>query len=195
MLADVSYEIRPLDASTWPAYAAFAEKHNGVWGGCWCTWFHRTPEELPKMRGRGRDYKEDRVRCGTTHAALVLDGETVIAWAQYGPPEELPNIHHRKEYLATAGQLPDYRITCLFVDRDHRREGVARRAVEGALALVAAAGGGVVEAYPHDLPEGTKKNASFLYNATRSMYEKLGFTYDRPKGQGNCVMRRVVDPA
>jgi hypothetical protein len=61
-------------------------------------------------------------------------------------------------------------------------------------ALVAAAGGGVVEAYPHDLPEGTKKNASFLYNATRSMYEKLGFTYDRPKGQGNCVMRRVVVP-
>jgi GNAT superfamily N-acetyltransferase len=191
----VSYEIRPLDASTWDAYAAFAEKHNGVWGGCWCTWFHRTTEELPKMRGRGRDYKEQRVRCGTTHAALVLDGESVIAWAQYGPPEELPNIHHRKEYLATADQLPDYRITCLFVDRDHRREGVARRAVEGALSLIAVAGGGVVEAYPHDLAEGTKKNASFLYNATRSMYEKLGFAYDRPKGQGNCVMRRVVTPA
>jgi GNAT superfamily N-acetyltransferase len=187
------YEIRPLDASTWDAFARLAEKHNGVWGGCWCTWFHRCAEELPKMRGRGRDYKEDRVRAGTAHAALVLDGDDAIGWAEYGVPGELPNIHHRREYLATAGELPDFRITCLFVDRDHRREGVARRAVEGAVALIAAAGGGVVEAYPHDLPAGTKKNSSFLYNATRSMYEGLGFTYDRPKGQGNCVMRKVVE--
>ena len=31
-------------------------------------------------------------------------------------------------------------------------------------------------------------SSSFLYNATRTMYERLGFTYDRPKGAGNCVM-------
>ena len=188
------HEIRALDASTWDAFARLAEKHNGVWGGCWCTWFHRSPDEMAAMKGRGRDYKEDRVRAGTAHAALVLDGDDAIAWAEYGPPDELPNIHHRREYLRTADLLPDYRITCLFVDRDHRREGVARRAVEGALSLIAAAGGGVVESYPHDLPEGAKKNASFLYNATRAMYEGLGFTYVRPKGQGNCVMRTTVEP-
>ena len=32
----------------------------------------------------------------------------------------------------------------------------------------------------------------FLYNATRSMYERLGFTYQRPKGQGSCVMTQLV---
>jgi hypothetical protein len=26
------------------------------------------------------------------------------------------------------------------------------------------------------------------------MYEREGFTYDRPKGQGNCVMVRHVAP-
>jgi hypothetical protein len=26
------------------------------------------------------------------------------------------------------------------------------------------------------------------------MYEREGFTYDRPKGQGNCVMVREVAP-
>ena len=25
-------------------------------------------------------------------------------------------------------------------------------------------------------------------NGTRSMYERVGFTYERPKGKGNCVM-------
>ncbi len=186
------YETRPLDASTWEAFARLAEKHNGVFGGCWCTWFHRCAEETPRMKGRGRAYKEERVRAGTAHAALVLDGDDAIAWAEFGPPEELPNIHHRKEYLAGVDELPDYRITCIFVDRDHRREGVAARALEGALSLIAAAGGGVVEGYPHDVPEGKRVNASFLYNTTRTTYEKAGFSYDRPKGQGNCVMRRTV---
>ena len=49
--------------------------------------------------------EEDRA-----HAALVLDGDEAIAWAQFGPPQELPNIHHRKEYLVE-GPEPDYRAT------------------------------------------------------------------------------------
>ena len=71
-------------------------------------------------------------------------------------------------------------------------------ALRGAVDLIAAAGGGVVEGYPHDLAEkkaaGKKVSSSFLYNGTRTMYERVGFTYDRPKGLGNCVMRRVVEP-
>ena len=27
------------------------------------------------------------------------------------------------------------------------------------------------------------------------MYERLGFTYERPKGKGNCVMSKVVPAA
>jgi hypothetical protein len=91
--------------------------------------------------------------------------------------------------------MPDYRITCLFVDRGYRHAGMAAVAVRGALALIVAAGGGLVEAYPHDLPEGKKTSASFLYNATRTMYKRLGFTYERSKGKGNCVMSAVVPAA
>jgi hypothetical protein len=80
-----------------------------------------------------------------------------VAWCQYGSPDELPNIHHRKEYEATrTDELPDYRITCIFVDRDYRRKGVAAMALRGAVDLIAQAGGGVVEGYPHDLQEGEK---------------------------------------
>ncbi len=44
------YTVEPLGPDTWDAFAALAEKHNGVWGGCWCTWFHR---------GVGRDFAND----------------------------------------------------------------------------------------------------------------------------------------
>jgi hypothetical protein len=52
----------------------------------------------------------------------------------------------------------------------------------------------VVEAYPHDTA-GKKVSASFLYNGTRQMFEDAGFTYDRPKGKNNCVMRTTVGAA
>ena len=121
-----------------------------------------------------------------------------MGWAQYGTPEELPNIHHRKEYEEGLLTPPDYRITCIFVDRRYRRHGVAALALRGALDLIAEAGGGVVEGYPHDMskqPAGKKMSSSFLYNGTRRMYEQAGFSHERPKGQKNCVMTKTVDRA
>jgi GNAT superfamily N-acetyltransferase len=188
-----NYTIKPLSAETWEAYAALAEKHNGVWGGCFCTWFHprRKAEGLEDVVEAGRPYKELLVREGRAHAALVFDGDAAVAWCQYGTPEELPNIYHRREYLAGLEQAPDYRTTCFFVDRDYRRKGLALVALQGALELIAKEGGGVVEGYPQDTP-GQKTSASFLYSATRTVFEEAGFEYERAKGTKNCVMRTTV---
>ena len=189
------YRIEALGPQTWDAFAGLAERHNGVWGGCWCTWFHCYPDPPERKELGHREFKRQLVETGRAHAALVFDGDEAVAWAEYGPVDELPNIHHRKEWEQGVIDVPDYRITCLFVDRRYRRKGMAAVAVRGALALIAAAGGGLVESYPHDLPAGKKTSASFLYNATRSMYEQLGFTYERPKGKGNCVMTKIVAAA
>jgi GNAT superfamily N-acetyltransferase len=184
--------VRSLTPETWDAYAALMERHNGVFGGCWCTWFHTMASEKTHDAAQNRALKERRVREDTAHAALVFDGDEAVAWCAYGPPHELPNIYHRKEYEETRGELPDFRITCIFVDKRYRRFGVSALAVQGALDLVARAGGGVVEAYPHD-NDGAK--VSVLYTGTRALFERAGFTYDRPKGTRNCVMRAVVPPA
>ena len=186
------FRIEPLSPRTWDAFADLAERHNGVWGGCWCTYFHLHPDPPERKELGHREFKRRLVERGRTHAALVFDGDVAVAWAQFGPVEELPNIHHRKDWERGLDRVPDYRITCLFVDRRYRRTGMAAVAVRGALALIAAEGGGLVESYPHDLPPDKKTSASFLYNATRTMYEGLGFDYQRPKGKGNCVMTKEV---
>jgi len=189
-----THTVLPLGVDTWDAYAALIERHNGVWGGCWCLAFHpQTPERGQSFDGN-RSLKRRLVEAGMAHAALVFDGERAIGWCQFGTPAELPAIYHRKQYEAELDEAPDYRITCFFVDRDYRRAGVAATALRGALALIAAAGGGTVEGYPQDT-RGTKTSASFLYNGTRSMFERAGFTFDRPKGKNHCVMRTLVPSA
>ena len=186
--------IRPLTADTWDAFADPAERHNGVWGGCWCTYFRTFQSEKTHTVDGNRALKEQRVREGEAHAALVFDGDVAVGWCEYGPPAELPNIYHRKEYEQGLDQLPDYRLTCFFIDKAYRRQGVSQVALRGALDLIAQAGGGVVEAYPQDTA-GKQITASFLYNGSRSLFEQAGFAYSRPKGKNHCVMSTTVAPA
>jgi hypothetical protein len=183
------YTIRALSPATWDAFAGMVERHNGVFGGCWCTWFHTMSAEKERTYDANRSLKKGLVDEGRAHAALVCDGDEVVAWCQYGPPEELPNIYHRKQYEEELDLLPDHRITCIFVDKRYRRQRLSAVALRGALDLIEAAGGGIVEGYPHDT--GGKKK-SVLYNGTRTLFERAGFEYVRSKGTGNCVMRRTV---
>src|SRR5205807_843819 len=88
-----------------------------------------------------------RVRTGRAHAALVLgEGGAAQGWCQYGSPAELPAIKHKREYDKDAPPRPDWRITCFYVDKKHRGQGIARAALQGALDQIAHAGGGLVEA-------------------------------------------------
>ena len=183
------YVVTALGPDTWDAFARLVERHNGVFGGCWCTWFHTLHADKTFSAEDNRAAKQRLVEQGRAHAALVLAGDEAVAWCEYGTPEELPNIYHRKEYDAGLDRLPDYRITCLFVGKGHRRKGLSEVALRGALDLISRAGGGVVEGYPHDT--GGQK-VSVLYNGSRALFERAGFTYVRSKGLRNCVMRAEV---
>ena len=67
-----AYTVKALAADTWDAFADLAERHNGVWGGCWCTWFHTMNAEKTHTVEGNRALKEQLVREGKAHAALVL---------------------------------------------------------------------------------------------------------------------------
>ncbi len=183
---------RSLGPETWAAYAALIERHNGVWGGCWCLAFHegQTRDSLAERRAR----KQALVEAGRAQASVVFDGETAVGWAQYGPPAELMHIKNRKAYEAgAAGEAPAaWRITCFFVDKAYRRRGVGALALAGALDEIAGAGGGTVEAFPERI-EGQKTSAGFLWNGTYSMFERAGFRPVRKIGKHRWVMRHTVE--
>ena len=159
----MGYRTAALSQQTWPRFEALAAKHNGVWGGCWCTWFHASSPERQEGGEDNRPFKERLVCEGRAHAALVVSDDVAVGWCQYGRLDELTHIKNRKPYEAGQPTPADWRITCFFIDRDHRRQGVAALALEGAIDLIAAEGGGIVESFPHDVA-GQKTSASFLHN-------------------------------
>ena len=185
-----AYTIKPLNEKTWDAFAALVERNNGVFGGCWCLGFHPEGGDKDLTAALRRDRKLERVRAGTAHAALVFDGDDCVGWCQFGAPDEVPRIKSRALYQKGGSAAPDWRITCNFVGKGHRRRGVATAALIGALDLIARLGGGTVEGYP----EGAEAvPAGFLFNGALSTYERLGFTRDRKIGKHRWVVTKVVE--
>ncbi len=89
--------------------------------------------------------------------------------------------------------LADWRITCFFVDRDRRKEGIAKAALGGALRMIAAMRGGIVEAYPSDI-RGKSTSSSFFWGGTASMFDDAGFRLLGHLGTTKVVMRKVIHP-
>ena len=187
------FTVKPLDETTWPDFARLVERHNGVWGGCWCMSFHPEGIGRSKTAAQNRAEKERRVREGRAHAALVFDGVTCVGWCQFGPTEELPRIKSRPAYREGLTALPDWRITCFFVDKAYRGKGVAAAALEGALQEIARRGGGTVESYPEDA-DGRTVSSSFLHNGTVPMFERQGFERTRRIGKSRWVVTKVLTP-
>jgi GNAT superfamily N-acetyltransferase len=188
-----TYSTRLLTPETWDDFAALVEANNGVWGGCWCIGFH--PEGLSGRAAEHREAKEAHVRAGTVHQVLVYDGERAVGWCQFGTPDDLPHIKNVRAYEKDLVELPQWRIGCIFTGSKHRGKGVARAAVTTVLDEIAAAGGGVVEAYPEQVVDRKPQRGAFLHTGPETLYEDLGFVRDRQIAKWRWVMRREVEGA
>ena len=188
------YDTRPLTPETWPDFAALVEANNGVWGGCWCMGFH--PEGLSRDStvAGNRAAKRAHVDNGTVHQMLVYDGAECIGWIQYGPPAEVATIKNAKAYQKDLGDLPDWRIGCVFTGSRHRRAGVARAGLGAVLEAIAEAGGGVVEAYPEQVEGRDPQRGAYLHTGPETLFEEFGFVRDRRIAKWRWVMRATVDP-
>jgi GNAT superfamily N-acetyltransferase len=188
---DRRHTIGPLEAATWDAFADLVERNNGIYGGCWCA-----PNHVEYQRGVSdpRTLKEELVRAGRAHAALVFDGEgKAQGWCQYGSAGSL-DLKHAREYAKEPPPPARWRIACIFVDKRHRGQGIARAALEGALSEIAREGGGLVEAIS-ETTAGRQAQDRFLFTATVELFEDLGFARIRQVGKHAWILNRTVEPA
>ena len=153
------------------------------------------PRRLPDGR-RAEPCREGTPGPGGPRACRLVfdDSGAAQGWCQYGSPEELPGIKHRREYEKDVPPRPDWRITCFYVDKKHRGQGIARAALEGALDQIAGAGGGLVEAIP-EVTEGREAPGRFLFSATVELFEQYGFSRDRQVGKHAWIVSKNVSPA
>lgn len=184
------YRTRELSTRTFPDFAQFFTQVHG----CACTlyFFGRhlssvpgNAEERAKTLGsapdrsrkhfphqdlkRGRELAavQELVDRGQAHGILVYaDGEPV-GWCHFGRADELPVPSEESVAGMTYARDPstDWVITCFTTRMDHRRKGVATRALNAAVTAIKRRGGGWIEgvpmAFPHDDPTVRKLRRTF----------------------------------
>ena len=176
MTDKMQYAAKELSSTSWPDFERLFAKHNGVWGGCWCMFYHTTGRF--ETRGHGTQNKRAKkalVKQRHSHGIIVYSDGNPVGWCQYGSKPELPRLDSSPTYQSLNFETRPrklWRVTCFFVDRNYRKRGVARFALDAALSSIKKRGGGVVEAYPSTKPQ---HGASMMWSGTVSMFENAGF--------------------
>jgi len=159
-----------LSEETWPDFERLFAANNGVWGGCWCMYYHEPERFNSGDYAKNRSAKQALLKEGRAHGTIVYCGGEPVGWCQFGPREELPRVDHKRGYRATSEDV--WRVTCLFIGRNHRKMGFADLAVRESVKAMKGLGVRNVEAYP---VEG-KLSASLLWSGTPELFKGVGFS-------------------
>ena len=166
------------------------QKHGGVWGGCWCLFFHLTGPWAKRTGAQNKRDKKALVKTGKAHGILVYHEGEPVGWCQFGPQGELPRIDAMENY-APIDKKSFWRITCFFIDRDHRHRGVAKEALRSALTAMKSRGVRLVEAYPVDT--GNKRYPSpVLYKGSLRLFEGFGFKKVAKLEKNRYIVRKKL---
>ncbi len=189
---DKNFVVKEFSQSTWADFDALFGKHKGVRGGCWCTFNLCTSSQFDKMsREQRRAFQQSLVEQGLGSGILVYDGQVPIGWCQVGPAARFPRFERNRIYkeLTIPEELkPDWRISCLFVDKHRRNKGLSRVVLDAAITYIRENGGGVVEAFPMDVP-GAKYPQ---YTGSTQMYLEQGFETITQIGKNTWLMRLII---
>jgi ribosomal protein S18 acetylase RimI-like enzyme len=146
-------------------------------------------DELECQSTKNRIDKRNFVKSGYAHGIIVYDNGLPVGWCQYGEKKELPRLDSGRNYkklkLPDSGEDKVWRITCFFIDNEHRRKGISKIALKAALRSIQDKGGGIVESYP-----ATHMRAVAIWFGTVSMFRTEGFSKIAQLGRSNYVMRK-----
>src|SRR5438309_9872359 len=99
MKSEKPYSSKELSPTTWPDFEALFAKHNGVWGGCWCLFYHTKGEFLIKRPGpENKKAKKALVKKRRTQGIVIYSGATPGGLVQYGLKPGLPRLDASKAY-------------------------------------------------------------------------------------------------
>lgn len=132
--------------------------------------YRRQPPELNRAGFR------DIVRKGPPPGLLAFDGDLPVGWCQITPRDSLPKLDASWR-LPRIDDLPVWSISCFYIRKGYRRQGVTAALIDAALKLAKKKGAPALEAYPLDA-DLTPSASSTGYTST---FLRAGFTIvDRP---------------
>jgi len=184
--------IRPLTPERWPDLEKlFGER--GACGGCWCmTWrLPRAEWEAGKPAGNKQAFcslVEDDAQPGV----LAYQGNEPIGWCAVAPRDVYIRLRNSR-VLAPVDERPVWSISCLFIAKPFRRQGLSVKLIKAAVEFARSKGATAVEAYPI-VPYSESMPSAFGWTGILSAYERAGFQEAARRSDARPIMRKECKP-
>ena len=171
-----------VDQSRWADFERLFESR-GSPKYCWCMVWRATPVEAKHTDGASRKAAmAGRISSGVPVGLLGYIDEEPVAWCSVAPRSTFRR-------LVDDGS-PDegiWSITCFFVIRRLRGQGITQRIIQAAVDTARSHGASIVEAYPVDAD-----SHSYRFMGFKAVFEKAGFAEVGRAGTRRHVMQLRV---
>lgn len=163
--------IRPLTPDLWPALEDLFGK-NGASNGCWCMYWRIGSAYYKRPRVKNKAAFREIVKRGPPPGLLAFDGNVAVGWCQLMPRDALPWLE-RRQVLQRVDDVPVWSLTCFYVRRGYRKQGVMSALIAAALKAAKRAKAPALEAYPVDTD--APNSTSNVFTGIASTFARAGF--------------------
>lgn len=179
----------PLTPDRWADFEDLFGK-NGACAGCWCMWWRLKRADWERKGNAGnRAAFKAIVEAGPPPGVLAYEGPKAIGWAAVCPRADLP-VLGRSPILKPVDDLPVWSVSCFFIRRGHRRQGLTGRLIEAAADFARTRGATTLEAYPWDTDE--TKSGGTIFTGHANTFAAHGFEAVARRRPHRPIMRRAV---
>lgn len=170
---------KPVTARTVGDFEAlFGAKGGPNW--CWCMAFRATSAELKDAKSPDRKQQMlDRINDGVPVGLVGYDRGTPVAWVSVAPKHTF-----QKGLGGTEDSEGVWSLTCMFIARSHRKQGLSAQLIEAAAQHAKALRGTLLEAYPVDADSPSYRHMGFV-----PAFERAGFEAHGREGTRRHVMQ------
>lgn len=170
----------------------FADAQRALSGGgdgrsCQCQWWTITNAEFQRSSvDERRELLRTELEDELPPALIAyVDGEAA-GWVRVGPRTRQVRLGRTKQLVSATQEPWDdesvWAVSCFVVRTEHRGAGLTERLLAAAVDFARSHGARVLEGYPVDPAEGSRKSANELYRGVVSTFASAGFReVNRPK--------------
>ena len=130
------------------------------------------------------------ITSGEEPGLIAYHGDEPIAWCAIAPREQYIGLD-RSRILQPVDDQPVWSISCLFIKKPYRRQGVSAKLLRAAVDFAAQRGGTIVEGYPVE-PSMEKMPDPFLWHGVPSAFRAAGFKEVVRRSKSRPIMRFAV---
>lgn len=185
------WEFHPLTSDRWADFEQLFGPR-GACAGCWCMFWKLPRKDFTAGQGdSNRLAQKAFVTSHGTPGLLAYVNGVPAGWIAVEPRSEYPGLA-RSRVLAPLDETVVWSVTCFFVDRKYRRQGLTIGLLKAAVEYVKSKRGKVVDGYPVE-PKREKAAPAFIYTGVSSAFLQAGFTEVGRRSATRPIMRITID--